>query len=437
MLFLLFLSMDTLHITIDEAVKIALENNTMIKLSEEDIKEAKYELIRSVTEILPKVEGKGYYSYISEVPVVQMFVMDSLVMKSPGVFVPVGHVDTLKFGSNDNYSFELSITQPLFTWGKIFNGIRISSTAYDMARLRDSLLILSTENLVKEVYLYTLVAKEFLTLTEAIEKDLKEHFRSAKERYSQGNITELQLLQAEASYFSQRGNVENARNEYEKVKENLKLLLGIPLDTEIVLDDSLSMELMEFDTTSNIEDRWDLKIMEKQKRLIDLQYQILLARYFPDIVGGFSYTYKYPFGFSDEWKGSWGVSIGVRWSIFNQGKILLDIEKNRAERRKMEFLIEDKIKNIKKERDELLREFIHSRNMIDIAMSNLKVAEKFYKTAKEQYGYGLATHLDFMDAEVNYVKERLSYIKAVSSYLIAGIKLEQSKYGNMEGEGGR
>ena len=81
-----------------------------------------------------------------------------------------------------------------------------------------------------------------------------------------------------------------------------------------------------------------------------------------------------------------------------------------------------------------MRNYNYAKTMLDISYNNWKVANKLYETAKKQYNTGFTTHLDFMDAEVNYIKGKVSYIQAIANYLISGIQLEQTKYGNIEGD---
>ncbi len=428
----LFLSMDTLELSMDDVVKLALNNNLYLKSVKEEVKGARYGVLKAFSNFLPKTEIKAGFTKLSDVPIMEMPVIDSFIIKGPGNIVPVMHFDTISMGSENNYSVELSFSQPLFTGGKILNGWIIAKKNFRMERLKETLVVKTMEYKVKEIYVYALVAREFWLLSKKVEEELRSHYETAKKRYEEGYATELELLQAEVSYRSQKARTEEAYCNYQKLLDNLKVITGIPMEREILLVDSLSEKIEKTDTLFSVENRYDLRIMRIQKEMLEHRKQIALVQSLPNVFTGFSYSYKKPFGFKDEWRGTWAFTIGFSLPFFNGGKNFAEVKRIDSEIKRMMFLIDEKEKSVEKEARIRIRNYRYANTMVKIAKKNLTVAEKLYNTAKKQYEEGSATHLEFIDAETNYALKRAEYIKALGDLFVAQIKLEELKTGIFE-----
>lgn len=428
----LFFWTDTLKITMEDAVQLALKNNPTLKMMKEEVKEAEYRVRDAFGNFLPSAGIQAGYLRLSEVPVIEMPKIDSFVMQGSGKLVPYTHVDTMKMGSENNYSFEFSISQPLFTGGRLFNIWRISENNLHIARLEDTLFEKNLKYEVEKLYIYALVSQEFFKLAKKIEEELKTHYESIKKRYKEGYSTELELLQAEAVYNSQKARVKEAYFNYQRMLDNLKFVMGIPVDKEVLLSDSLSESFEKPKLSFDIEERYDMKILHLQKDMLRLQKKIILAKNLPQLFAGFSYSYKKPFGFEDEWRGTWGLNFGIKLSLFEGGKRIAELGRINTEIKKIEIILSQKSQEIQKEKNEKLRNYENAKSMLRIAKENLMVAEKLYKTARTQYEEGIATHLDFLNAETSYAQKRAEFLKALAELWIAGINLEQLKIGSFE-----
>jgi len=60
---------------------------------------------------------------------------------------------------------------------------------------------------------------------------------------------------------------------------------------------------------------------------------------------------------------------------------------------------------------------------------NLRVAEALYNTVKTQYERGLATQLDFVDAETNYFSQRALLLQSLADCIFKAMDLEKTLKG--------
>ncbi len=420
-MFVLFFSV--VNLSLKDAVAL-VDSNYDVKIKKLEVKSALNELYKSAGNFLPVVEVNGNYTYLSEINTITTAVLDSLVMVRPGVFVPVTHEEVMELGKHDNYTLMFSLKQPLFTWGRIFNTMRISKLSYNGKKLEDSLIRLTLQETVKELYIYALMADYFIELQEKIDYDLKEHYTTAKERFSAGYITEMELLQAEAAYNSSLGGILDAKNKKDKLLNTIKTLLDIDLDKDLVLTDELNEDLVSIST--QFQEPLNIKILKNNEKILNIKKSIVLFQNLPSLFANLSYQYKDPYGMDGLSETFWSFTIAMNMKLFNQGKTYLDYVNTNIKKKEVVFLEKKNELALEAKLNEIKNEIEYRKKMLAYSKEQLKTAEKLLGLSKRLYNEGSATHIEFMDAEMNYVKAKVGYIQNIGSYLLSLINYEKA-----------
>lgn len=434
LLLLLFtLSSDTLFLSLDEATDLLLKNNYLILASGYQVKAAEAQRSQALSAFLPQVKFDGNYRRVSLVQEMKSFQVDSLVMVRPGVFIPMGHTVNIPFGQKDNYQANLGVSQPIFTWGILLRTYRIS-----VLNLRDKMLsdTITQKQLIfqlKQLYTYGLILREFVNLSLKVDEELLQHYETTKRKYNLGTATEIELLQAESKYKNNRVQILEAERQYQEILDMMKVLLNLPPEVTVVLTDSLYLDRDYMDgllkANFNEQARFDLKSLGLKLQIVELSRKNAASSNLPTFFYSFNYLMQKPFGFENIWKDYWALTVGVSLPIFDGLKSSWQVRELGFQKKAMEYSLSFQKNSARMEVEKARRNLINALHKFDVQNENLKVAEKLYNTVKSQYEQGLATQLDFIDAETNYFAQRAYFIQALGDCVIKALELEKALMG--------
>jgi outer membrane protein TolC len=419
MIFPAFLSSST-PLSLEDALRIAEERNPEILSYREKLKEAEGRLMEARSGFFPQLSIGGNYTYLSYVT--------SFTSKVP-IFDPVtgqfiGFEDvTFEFGRHNNYRFNFSISQPLFTWGRIRNSYKIALENLEVVKLSLKGKIEEVKAKVKVAYYNALVAKSMVELTESIYEELLTHYKSVESKYREGLVSDLELMRAEVQLKNVIPQKLQAKSFYKTALENLKLLLGFENSEKISLSDTLSYKPLDLTLDELLLEaerkRIDLKILERQLKILEITEKIEKSGDKPTIFASWIYSYEKPFGFEDKWDGSWTFTLGVEFPFFDGFKTKGRIKASRAKKRELlklyEYLKEAALLEVRT----AYRELKTAEEVLKSQEENVKLAKRTFEMAEKQYREGLISSLDVLDIEVAYRQARFSYLSALKDYNVA------------------
>ncbi|HOK23719.1 MAG TPA: TolC family protein [Candidatus Hydrothermia bacterium] len=420
---------DTVYLSQKEAIEIGLENSPLLLASQAQVQSAEAKKYSARSVFFPQVKLDANYRRVSLVQEMKSFQIDSLVMTGSGAFIPVGHTITIPFGQNDNYSLNLGVSQAIFSWGSLLRSYQMALINLQDNILTDSLNRESFVVQVKQLYTYALILREFVDLSLKVDEELKEHYETTKRKYDLGAATEIELLQAESKYKNNRIQVLEAERSYRETIDMLKLILNMKENTEVVLTDSLFLDsayvsgLME--SMLDVENRYDIKSLKNKQKLLDLNMKIYSASNLPSLFYSFNYMMQKPFGFENIWKDYWALTIGVSFPIFDGLKSNYQVRDVQYQKKALEYTLAFQQSSSYVEHKKALRNLEDAMMKYETQRDNLRVAEALFNTVKKQYEMGLATQLDYIDAETNYFAQRAYLLQALGDCVLKSVELEK------------
>ena len=254
-----------LKLDLKKCIELAMEKNNSLNQIKLDYARAKEQVREAYgTSVFPNVNGNVNYSY---------------AVKRPEFFLETPFFSgSFPAGTKNNLTASVNINQPLFT-GALFLAVRIANT---FAEISEKQLKYSKSELtmkVKEAYYTRLLANSLVELADLQVSRAKENVYNAKTMYDAGLIAEYDYIRANVELQNLLPLKTGAINQVKLSGNNLKFIIGIPLDTQVFIDDSLfyaSKESVDFEEGYN----WMLKknFLLKQSEL-DVQIKDLTAKY--------------------------------------------------------------------------------------------------------------------------------------------------------------
>lgn len=416
------------RLSVEDAQKLGLANNTEVKNARLDVKLAKKKVMETVAIGLPKVNGEVNMQQFLEIPT---------TVVPANMFIPSAADDEfteLQFGTEYNSTSTLSASQIIFD-GTYIVGLKASSIYKSLSVQSLELTEQQIQDSVAAAYYNVLVAEErkaFLRLIADIHQDILDEVTTM---YDLGLVEDLDVDRMALTLSNMKIQSENMDRMTEVAYLYLKLILGLPLDEEIILTDSLSTLLVENDNIQlqepTIENRKEYQLAQSQTQLQKLDLRRFQSQLLPSITAFASYSknaYRNEFDFFDE--GKWYPSnvIGIkanltlfdglaRISRIQQAKINLEKARNN-QAQTSEYL--------QLAYEMALSNYITAFNSQEQTANSLELSKKIYRKTLLKYKEGLVSSSELSQAGADYSQSQANNAQAIYNLLIAKTNYNRS-----------
>ena len=404
-------------ITLEEAIDIALKNNSRVLLAREKVKEAEQKIKEVVAGYLPSLSLSGTYTHLGEVP--------SMSIPALGE-VPMGEQDTT--------SFVFTLTQPLYTSGQLSLANKQARLSFTIATQELNQTQREVVYQAKESFYSALLAMENLETAEKALNQAKAHLEVVESFYRSGRVSRFDLLRAKVEVANLRPEVIRARNNLNLAKERLASILSLPslsLEIEGKLEfKPLTITLDEAIKTAFVA-RNDLKSLEIQKDIAEVSLQIARVKNYPSLsfVGNYEFTYP---GEEDEWDRSWNINLVLSFPFFDSGKNKALVEQAKSRLRQLELSISQLKDAIELEVKKAFWDMQTAKEVFFAQKKNVEQAEEALSIAEGRYKSGTITQIEVLDASLALTQARLACSRALYEYNLATAALIKAM-GKIEG----
>ena len=412
--------------SLKEVLKIGLENSYDLKKTRLDENAASYQRKEIIGTGLPQVNAYGNYNnFLNVTP-----------MGLPGGFLnpesTPNDIDVVQFGVPQSLQAGVQLNQLIFSQSYLV-GLKAAKTSEEFYLL---LTQMSEEDILYDLAMnyYNIVGLELqrenidanMDRLVSLERILKVQVENDLAKKVDYNRIKVNLTTLQASKDDLEIGIAQSKN-------YLKLLMGIPMDTSMELEDQdFNLDLSQALPTglnSDLQNRVDLRVLDKQQDLYGLDIQNIRSGYYPTLIGfaDVNYnTFSNDFTFLSESK-PWyrGALIGLKLEIpiFDGFQ-----KKNRVAQAKIRSLQLDQ--DIKKATE--AAEMQHQNAMKKLTSSigsakaqeeNLQLAEEVYAQTELLYKEGLSPLTDLLEAETALREARTAFNNQLISVKTAQVDL--------------
>ena len=409
-----------LTINLEQAIKIALENNHDLKQVKLDKLKAAEQVRQTFGEsVLPSVEGTASYSR---------------ALKRPEFFLETPFFSgSFPAGTKNNLVAGVQIDQPLAT-GAIFLATKISETYNELASLAQQYSESELVMRVKDSYYTYLLAKEYIKLAELQLQRAEENLKNTKSMYSVGRVSEYDQIRANVQYQNSIPVLAEAKNQLELAANNLKIVLGMELSSEIKVTGALNYNPKGFIAEDSGIQKLNnnnslLKQSEMQTKLQDLSSSYEYSQHYPELraFGNWQMQSQENDDRSiSNWRFINSVSIGLNLRVPIFKGFSIDSKYQQA---KIDY--DKSVESLTKTKKELYRDYKNTILSIKKAVdqitsyqSAVDETEKGYQIAQKRYSSGLSSQIEITDALVSVSQAKYNYINSVYVYNILQARLD-------------
>jgi outer membrane protein TolC len=109
-------------------------------------------------------------------------------------------------------------------------------------------------------------------------------------------------------------------------------------------------------------------------------------------------------------------NLGVQWTLFSGFKNLYAYKQATLEMHEAQLAYDNLEKGIKLEVKQAYLNFLAAEEALITARENVKQAETAYNIMEKRYKAGVATNLEYMDAQLAAMQARTNHLSALKDY---------------------
>ena len=392
-------------IGLDAAVSYALEHNPDLLAAREQVSAAGERIRAAKGERLPSL-GVSASARASNNP------LDAFADKLNTRQVTTPDFDPARLnhpGTSDLYMTQLALRLPVYTGGRLSASVQGAEEMEKNSQLQYQRARELTAFQTIRAYLNVQAAQEGLAIAEDAVAAAREHARTTAQLSREGRTVVSDKLTAEVNLAAVQSQREQAATRLESARNRLKLVMGMPLDSELVLSpagfnaaaDNASLAELEARAASN---RKDLAAARALSQAAKARVEAARSAHKPnvDLIAASNWFDDTP-GFDSHSSSIMGVvSLDLYAGGRHQGEIGAALAQERETQWRLQAL-EQAAQNDVREAYDQLRE-AQARHAT--AADNVARAKENVRLVKQRYGQGRTILIDLLQAERSYTDAR-------------------------------
>jgi len=417
------------NFTVQEAQDYGLNNNHDIKNAQLDVKHAAKQMLETISVGLPQINAEVEWQNFIEVPT-------TLVPASQfNPEAPDNIYTEMQFGIPHKTNASISASQLIFN-GSYIVGLKAAKSFMNFAELSKDLTESQIKDSIATAYFNVLIAKEnrdFLENIVVVHKDIVDEIET---RYLNGFVEDLEVDRMSLVLSQMEMQYANVQRQTEIAEAYLKLIIGIPLEENLTLSDSLPKLL---DSSVNfqleeaqIQNRLEYQMADLKVKLKELDMRRYQTDKLPSVVAfaafGSSAMGADFNAFEKEinWYPSQLIGLKISLPIFDGLGGMARIQQA--------HLKYEQAKNDKNQITESLElAFLASQSNYLNAISNYNheqnnviLSKKIYDKTLAKYREGLVSSMELSEAGTDYLETSTNLSQSIYNLLINNLNYQRS-----------
>ena len=409
---------NTLTLTLDKALEIALDENPTIKVAAEEIALKKVASKEAWQSLLPEASLNGSLDHT----------IKAAEMKLNDMSFKMGQDGT------NTANAGLSINLPLFA-PAVYRAMSMTKTDIELAVEKSRASELDLINQVTKAYYQLMLAQDSYEVLQGSYKLAEDNFNVVNAKYQQGAVSEFDKISAEVQMRSIKPNVISAANAVTLAKLQLKVLMGITADVDIKTDDNLTnYESMLFanqlkEEDMSLENNTTMKQFELNMKLLEKNVKSLKTNFMPTLSMSFSYQYQSLYNpninfFDYTWSNSSSLMFNLSIPLYRASNFT-KVKSSRIQMRQLDWNRIDTERKLNMQVVSYRNNMTASSEQVVSNKENEMQAEKAVQIAGKRYEVGKGTVLELNSSQVSLTQAQLTYNQSIYDYLVAKADLDQ------------
>ncbi|RRO20984.1 TolC family protein [Flavobacteriaceae bacterium 14752] len=419
---------DVYKFSLEEAIERALDSSYVSLNARRDQAKALKQKWETTADGLPQFNAAVDYEYNPKLIVTPL--PAEIVGGEPGTTVPV------TFGQRQSMRATATLNQLIFD-GSYIVALKAAKTFLEFSNNSNEKTRLQVRQNVVSAYANALLVESNVDIIKNNAAKAKENLDETRKIFENGLAEQEDVEQLQITYQQVSNQLRNAQRNLDLSKQTLKMVLGLPVDTEIELTDDLQslaqQQLADFDlleTQLQLEQNVDYKIADNLVQQRTLEWQLERSNALPTLTAFANYgttSFGDEFVFLDsetQWFQFSTVGVSLNVPIFSS--LRRAKRSQRAEIAMMQAKTDFKqsVEQIKLDFNQAKSDYKFALENYQTAKDNLNLAERIERKNIIKYKEGLSTSFDLRQAQLQLYDAQNQYLQSMLQLINAKTSLE-------------
>lgn len=409
---------ETLTLSLDQCLEIALQENPTVIIADMEIKKMDYSKKEILAGVFPSIDFSAAYQRAIELQTIRMDFG--------------GESQNLKMGSDNTWNFGFSASLPL-----------IAPTLWKTISISDSQILSALEDArASRLDLINNVNKSYYALMLAIasHKVIEQNYDIAKfnaeiyeKQFQNGTASEYDVLRSSVQVKNIEPELLQADIAIKQCQLQLKVLMGISDDIDIYPSSTLAeyqQDMFAVPTGEDLSlaDNTSVRSLEIQKNILNKTVQLRKFAWIPTLGASFNLAWTAlsngsPFR-NQTFNPYSNVGLALSVPIFSGGSKYYGLRQAQVQLKEIEIQKDYLLNSLNMQVDLAIDNINREAAQILTSEEGVRQAKKAYDIMQKSFEIGAASYLDLRDAELANTSAQLAYLQAIYNYLVSYSELD-------------
>ena len=406
-------SPETLSLSLSEAQDYAVKQNRTLKNASLAVQEAYAARWQTIAAMLPQVDGS--YSYSNY----------------------LGYSDTLSMGGADmkinmpNVG-ALGVTASRGINGQGIVGALLNNVAIDMQKISLEMSESQLRGSVMSSYVSVLALQSISDLLDSSLVNIQELESITRYAVEAGAAEQTAADQIRVRVNTMKNSIHAQKRNIELAMNSLKVLLDVPVETELTLTEDLDAVLAPDRVVAllgenfAIENNLNYQLLQKNVELAKKNVAMASWAYGPTVSLAYSFT-------DQQYYGEGGmrmtppnvVQVSVRMPLWSSGKRAAGVVEKKIALEEAKNTLSETTDNLQIQYRQLCFNLTNAYETFLNEKDNIEVSQRVFASATNKYKYGASSNMELTNASNDLINAESSYVQAILSLVNAQVELEK------------
>ena len=402
-------SNQTLSLSLKEAQEFAVKQNRSLKNASLAVQEAYAQRWQTIAAMLPQVDGSYSYS--------DMF---NYKLDFNGMAMPMANTGTL------------NITAGVGINGQAIAGALLNTIAIDMKKIALEQSETELRGNVMSAYVSVLALQSISNLLDSSLVNIQELEAMTRNAVEAGAAEPTSADQIRVRVNTLKNSINSQKRNIELATNSLKVLLDVPVETELVLTEKLDDVLAPDRVVSLLveqfamENNLNYQLLQKQVELAKTNLHMAGWAYGPTVSLAYQYSDVQKFG-----DGFGGMSmphvlnLSVKMPLWSSGKRAAGVVEKKIALEEAKNTLSETTSNLEIQYRQLCYNLTNAYETYLNEKDNMDVSQRVFASATNKYKYGASSNMELTNASNDLINAQSSYVQAILTLVNAQVELEK------------
>lgn len=411
-------STDTLRLSREQCISIALQDNPTIRVADLEVKRVDYSKKEVIASLFPSIDFSGAYQRTIELQTM------SLNMG--------GQSNKIKMGTDNMWNFGFSAAMPLVN-ASLWKSIKISDTQILSSLESARASRLDMVNNVNQAYYSLLLAIASRDVIRQNYEIAKLNADVYKKQFDQGTASEYDVLRSQVQVTNVEPELLQADIAVRQCQLQLKVLMG--MDSAVEVMPNVTLKQMQSDMfgytaalNRSLANNTSLRSLDIQTDMARQNVTLKKFAWIPTLAVTYNINWNALSNGNalknQEFNPYSNVGLALQVPIFSGGSKYYSVKQAQVQLKEMEFQRENLVNSLNMQVDLAIDNINKQVKQIAASEEGMRQAAKAYEIMQKSFEIGAATYLNLRDSELANTSAQLSYLQSIYNYLVSTSELD-------------